>query len=237
MTDPGAPEHITTNVAMSTTLTDILMDAGLRRFVFVSTVNEYGGREGLLVEDMPPVGRMTNYAKGKAMVTAHGLQHPRQGNQSFLSVRLFYTYGPGQRDGALLNTLLDCRRRGVTPRLGPCEHYRDYVYVGDAAEGISRLCVNDFTGIVNLGSGSAIQVRDFVSRFWMQLGGELSSLCFGALPMRTGEPEQPRSYASLERLNQLIGWAPRTSLADGFRKTTEGGRESSAKLIDSTSGR
>ena len=42
--------------------------------------------------------------------------------------------------------------------------------------------------VVNLGSGSAIQVRDFVTTFWRTLGRDPSEIRFGANPMRAGEP-------------------------------------------------
>jgi nucleoside-diphosphate-sugar epimerase len=219
MEDPCSTEHLTRNVDHAKSLMDTLYDAGLARFVFIGSVNEYGSRTGLLAEDMPAEGIMTNYAKGKAMVAAYGMEQTCHHDRAFLSIRVFYTYGQGQRSGSLINKLIRSRIEGIRPDLGPCEHYRDYIHVTDVAEGIARLCHVDQATTVNLGSGHAVSVREFVELFWKKLGGAPEDLQFGANPMRAGEPAQPHSFASLERLRHLTDWAPRLSLEEGIDVT------------------
>ncbi len=221
MTDPGAPVHLGANVSDSANLVRTLFQAGLGTFVFLGSVNEYGAHAGLLVEDVPAEGRMTDYAKGKAEVARIGLDEARAHDRIFVSIRLFYTYGPGQREGALINTLYRCHFAGVPPDLGPCEHYRDYIHVRDVAEGIRRVSDAKESAVVNLGSGRAVQVREFVRMFWQALGHDPAEIRFGANPMRAGEPEQPHAYARLERLRKLTGWTPGIPLEEGIRLTIE----------------
>ena len=168
---------------------------------------------------MPPEGRLTHYAEAKTAVSQYGLARAASLGRAFLSIRLFYTFGPGQRPGALTNKLYRCFSDGQRPALGPCEHYRDYIFVREAAEGIRRLCEVTQSAIVNLGSGHAIRVREFATLFWSHLGGDPGDMDFGALPMRAGEPEQPLSYASLDRLRNLTGWAPSPSIEAGIDQT------------------
>lgn len=222
MEDPGSEEHLTRNVNDAKSLIDALYDSGLTRFVFIGSVNEYGDRTGLLTEDMPAQGRMTNYGRGKAAVTTYGMEQASRHNRLFISARLFYTYGPGQRSGSLINKLIQSRINGVSPDLGPCEHYRDYIHVTDVAEGIARLCHVDEPAIVNLGSGRAVRVREFVELFWKKLGGAPEDLQFGVHPMRAGEPAQPYSFSSLEKLRCLTGWSPCLSLEEGIKLTIRG---------------
>lgn len=219
MTDPMSSEHLGANVAASRQLIDTLYAAGLKKIVFVGTCNEYGAREGLLSEDQLPVGRLTCYAQAKAAVAAYGLVQARARARTFLAVRLFYVYGPSQRAGSLINKLYRCFRDGVAPELGPCEHYRDYLHVRDVAEGLCRLSATEETAVVNLGSGRAVRMKDFVIQFWHALGGSPERLRFGAQPMRAGEPDQPHSYADLETLLRLTGWTPGITLAEGIELT------------------
>lgn len=225
MEDPGADEHLTRNVADAKGLVDALFDAGVRTFVFAGSINEYGAREGLLVEDQPAVGRMTNYALGKAAVTAHGLEQAARRGRTFVSARVCYTYGAGQRAGSLINKLFNCQRDGIAPELGPCEHYRDYIHVTDVASGLARCCDVTETGVLNLGGGRCWQVREFVTLLWRELGGAPERLRIGAHAMRAGEPEQPRSFVSLERLRRLTGWQPELTLEEGIRLTVKMLRE------------
>ena len=219
MEDPGAAEHLTQNVADAKALIDVMFDAGVPTFVFVGSTNEYGARTGLLREDMPAEGHMTNYALGKAAVTAYGIEQAHLRQRTFVAARVFYTYGAGQRAGSLINKLVRCRNEGVNPDLGPCDHFRDYIHAADVAAGLARCCAVRETGVINLGSGTCWQVKEFVTLFWRELGGESDALHFGANPMRAGEPEQPRSFASLAKLQRLTGWRPELTLDEGIRLT------------------
>lgn len=225
MEDAESDVHLTTNVCEAKSLIDTMYAAGLKKVVFIGSVNEYGARTGLLVEDQPAEGRMTKYAVGKAAVTAHGLAQACALGRSFVSIRVYNTFGAGQRAGSLINKLFRCQRDGVKADLGPCEHFRDYIYVEDVAEGIARLCDVSAPVIVNLGSGRSTKLRDFVEMFWRELGGKPEDLVIGANPMRAGEPEQPQAWASLERLERLTGWRPERTLEDGIRLTVKRLRE------------
>lgn len=228
MEDPGSNEHLEQNVRDANTLAETLFKAGLSRFVFLGSVNEYGARVGLLSEDMPAEGRMTNYAQGKAMVAKFGFEKAAEFGKTFISIRLFNVYGSGQRSGALINKLFRCHINHQRVDLGPCDHFRDYVHVSEAAEGIARISRIPQSAVVNLGSGHVIQMRDFVTTFWKLLGGSPDQLVIGANPMRAGEPEQPRSYADLARLKSLTGWTPTLSIEDGIKLTIRELRERGA---------
>jgi len=222
MTDPGSDDHLTANVDAAKTLITTLYEEGLRKFVFIGSANEYGARTGCLEEDMPPEGEMTNYAKAKVEVAAFGFAKAEESGKIFQVVRPFYVFGPGQRKGSLINKLFRCSLTGTKAELGPCEHFRDYVYVGDVAEGIMRVSRTDESATVNVGSGNVIKLRDYVDLFWKAMGGSPEDLVFGANPMRAGEPEQPYAFASLERLKNLTGWAPTRTIEDGVKQTVKG---------------
>jgi nucleoside-diphosphate-sugar epimerase len=184
-------------------------------------MNEYGARTGALSEDMEPEGRLTNYAKAKREVAAIGFEAAKKFGKTFLHARTFYVYGAGQRPGSLINDLYQASLTGAEVNLSPCEHYRDYIHVSEVAEGLRRLSVLRDSATVNLGSGTVIQVRDFVLLLWKALGGDIRKAKFGARKVGWDEPEQPRSYADLTRLSQLTNWTPSLSLEQGVIRTVE----------------
>lgn len=219
MANPESPVHLEENVLAGKTLIRTLFELGLPKFVFLGSMNEYGGRAGSLAENMEPEGRLTNYAKGKIQVAEFGLQIAKHLNRTFLHIRSFYVFGTGQRRGSLINDLYQSYKQELDAHLGPCEYYRDYIYVLDVVEGIRRITDLDVSTTVNLGSGKAIKLKDFVTLFWERLGGGKEKLNFGFYPMRAGEPEQPRSYADLTRLKELTHWTPSRSIEEGIDLT------------------
>lgn len=228
MTEPESGEHLDNNVKAGKILINTLFELGLSKFMFIGSMNEYGARTGSLSEDMEAQGRLTSYAMGKSQVTQFGLQCAKLHKRIFISARVFYVYGPGQRKGSLINQLFNSFKNESEVNLGPCEHYRDYIHVYDVAEGIRRLIEIDKTTIVNLGSGSVIKLKDFVILFWKTLSGDEERLKFGAQPMRQGEPEQPESFCNLERLKKLTNWMPSLSLEEGINITIKKLRENSS---------
>jgi nucleoside-diphosphate-sugar epimerase len=217
-----SPFHIEDNVQIGKTLIETLFKLGLKKFIFIGTALQYGGRVGLLSEDMEPQGSLTNYAKGKNEVERLGLQIAKEFGRIFISVRTFYVYGADQRQGSLVNDLVQAHLKGENVNLSPCEHYRDYIHVLDVVEGLRHICAIDQSTIVNLGSGKYFQVKDFVVNFWKKLGGDIDKLKFGMKTLRPGEPDQPKSYADSMRLIRLTQWQPQLSLQEGIVKTIEG---------------
>lgn len=221
MTDPASEVHLDANVEAGKTLISTLFKAGLKKFIFLGSANEYGGRGGSLSENMAQEGRLTAYAQGKTQVASFGFEQASRYNKKFIAIRLFNTFGAGQRPGSLINKLYECYRQNIKPELGPCEHFRDYIHVSEVVRGITLLCGIDESTIVNLGSGKAIKLKDFVILFWKSLGGTPDDIKFGAYRMREGEPEQPYAFANVDRLKKLTGWAPSLSVEEGMRLTIE----------------
>jgi len=221
MRNPDSPLHLNDNVKMARNFIETLFRLGLKKFIFIGSMNQYGSRTGLLSEDMEAQGPLTNYAKAKNEVERLGLQAAARFGKIFISVRVFYVLGADQRRGSLINDLFIARRKGESISLSPCAFYRDYIHLLDLVEGLRRICAVEQSTIINLGSGNAVRMKDFVSAFWQVMGGDVDQLKFGVRTLLPGEIEQPKSYADLKRLIGLTGWQPRLSLEDGIIKTIE----------------
>jgi UDP-glucose 4-epimerase len=220
MTNPHSEMHLGANVDQSKNLIKILYKAGLDKFVFLGSMNEYGDRVGSLYEEMGSMGEITNYAKGKIEVAKFGFEKAKEMNRKFIHVRLFYTYGPVQKEGTLIQDLYTSYKKNTDVSLGLCEHYRDYIHVSDVVKGIRLLCNVEESNTVNLGSGKSIQLKEFVSLFWKILGGNPEKLHFGVKPPKKEQP-QPYCFANLDKLIKLTGWKPSISLEEGIRMTVQ----------------
>jgi UDP-glucuronate decarboxylase len=217
--EPQSDVHLGANVTEAKNLIDELYECGLASFVLLGSASEYGDLEGSLLESMDGAGKLTNYVKGKTEVSTYGFKRAAELDKVFLHIRLFYTFGAGQQHNSLINQLYRNFLDKTVMNLSPCEHYRDYIYVADAVDGIKRISRVKESAIVNLGSGRVVQLRDFVERIWTCFGGDLAALHFGAHEKPAHEPSQPRSYANLDKLKKLTNWAPPTSLDAGMQGT------------------
>jgi len=213
--------HINQNVQDGINLIDELYNAGVKRFVLVGSSSEYGDRTGALQEGDSPMGELNNYVKGKLALAKYGLDVAEELDKIFTHVRLFYTYGAGQQHNSLINQLFQTSLLSSDMSLSPCEHFRDYIHVSEAAEGIARIASVDRSGVINLGSGRAILLKQFVKLLWSKLDGQPERLVFGSHEVPLLEQNQPKSYADLTRLKKMTNWVPTQSIEDGIKNTVE----------------
>lgn len=217
--EPQSNIHFTSNISNGKNLIKELYSCGLQKFIFLGSSSEYGDREGSLSENMSPKGKLTNYVKGKIEVSSYGFEIAKQLNKIFIHIRLFYTFGAGQHQKSLINQLYKTYLEKSTINLSPCEHYRDYIYISDVVNGIKLISNINESAIVNLGSGRAIKIKDFVNLFWKYLRAKPDFLNFGSHPKPEHEPEQPYCYSNLDTLKRLTNWTPSLSLEEGIKLT------------------
>ena len=214
-------DHIGSNVTNSKNLIDELYAFGTKRIMLVGTVSEYGGKEGILRECDKDGEPENNYVSGKIAVGKYGLKVATQLDRIYIHIRLFNTYGSGQSNNSLINQLLANSLKNGPMKLSPCTQYRDYIHVSEAIEGINRLSSVTESGIVNLGSGNYIQLKDFVNLFWKELGADPSRLSFGAHEIPSFEQNQPKQFSDQSKIESLIGWSPKLSIEEGIKLTVE----------------
>ncbi len=219
MENPHSEKHVKSNVISSKNLIEVLFKAGLKKFVFIGSLTEYGDRVGSLSEEMSPKGELTNYAKGKREVAKFGFENAKATKNYFIHVRLSYVFGPITKKGSLIQTLFEGHQKKSDVCLGSCQHYRDYIHISEAVKGIQKICNINQSVTVNLGSGKSIKVRDFVELFWKRLDKKLEKLHFSTEQYRNNEQPQPNCYLNLIKLKELTNWSPTLTIDDGIIQT------------------
>jgi UDP-glucose 4-epimerase len=189
-----------------------------QHIVHVGSALEYGAIGGDLSEDSAP-NPTTLYGISKLTGTRLLEQNCRTYGINGLTARLFMIYGPGERSGRLLPSLIETARTGNILRMTEGYQKRDFTYVQDVAEGLLRLGATRTSPgcTVNLATGRLTTVRGFAETAARILDVPAGKLQFGALPTRP--EEMAHESIRVERLKELTGWLPPTEIVEGIRNT------------------
>jgi len=144
-----------------------------------------------------------------------------------VAVRFGNVYGPRQDlHGEAGVVAIFCNRivsgRSLTI-YGDGAQTRDYVYVGDVADGIFRAATTPLPApgrvdarAFNIGTAVETSVID-VARLLMQAAGSEVPIEFA--PKRAGEIQ--RSCLNVDKVHRELGWRPQVSIAEGLQRTFE----------------
>lgn len=187
--------------------------------IHAGTAMEYGAISGDLREDSE-THPTTLYGKSKLAGTTNLMRHCESYRLVGLVGRLFAVYGPGEIDGRLLPTLAENAGTNEPIELTAGLHRRDFVYVEDAAEALLRLGLarSKSSGVVNIASGTLTSIRSFTETAAGVYGIPRECLKFGALPTR--DEEMAHDPVNIQRLREVTGWQPSTTVLDGITKTS-----------------
>jgi GDP-L-fucose synthase len=131
---------------------------------------------------------------------------------------------------------LSLEKLGITSEAvtlwGTGEPYREFLYVDDLAEACIFLMENrdagDLGEFVNIGKGEDMRIKELASLAKRVVGFG------GAIRYDPTKPDgTPRKLLDISRINSL-GWAPKTSLNEGVRKTYEWYTSTESKAEESS---
>ena len=180
-----------------------LIESGLQNLVVAGTCAEYGMQSGLLSENVsgPP-----SNAYGIAKDTLRRkLEHLKMMNKfQFTWTRLFYIYGEGQSESALLPQIQTAIESGKQVfNMSGGEQYRDYLPVAEVAGYLVSLALlKKDIGTVNICSGNPISIRELVET-WIEKNGWSIRLNLGYYPYPDYEPME--FWGDPQKLLSLIG--------------------------------
>ena len=215
----------TTNVEGTVNVLLAAADAGVRRFVFVSSAAVYGpSPESPKTESMRPAPA-SPYAMTK-MVGEFACEEIRamKGIETVV-LRIFNGYGPRQNPAAPYSGVMAKFTAAVAAKkpieiFGDGEQTRDFLFVEDIAEALELAGDKPVDGeVINLGSGVATSVNE-VARLLSDLAG--ASIRATRKADRQGDLRDSR--ADVTKARAMLGFAARTSVRDGLARTLEAAR-------------
>ena len=213
------------NVVGTTNVLKASLDAGVRKFIHVSTSEIFGGSDAPLSEDSPRLPR-SPYAASKVGADAMVKSFYYSYGLNTLTVRPFNTYGPRQSLRALIPWIILQALKGNTVRLGNLKPRRDFTYVKDTARALVLALEANTEGgdEINLGVGRSYSVLEVVEVVGRVLGKELKVVQDESL-VRPTRMEVFNLISDNRKAREVLGWEPQVPLEEGIRRTVEYVRE------------
>ncbi|MBA3772989.1 MAG: NAD-dependent epimerase/dehydratase family protein [Ramlibacter sp.] len=209
------------NIALTLRLLELLKNQPETHLMFFSSGGTiYGNPERLPVREDTPIRPLSNHGAGKASQEGFCRAIRSQGH-SVSILRPSNAYGPGQglKNGfGLVRTMLEHARAGTPLEIwGDGENVRDFVYIDDIVEAVTRLIkLPHDSGTYNLGSGTGFSINQVRRIVEAAIGTELPAI------YRPGRGIDVRSVVlDISHLYARLGWRPGVGLVDGVKRTWE----------------
>ncbi len=204
-------------VGASLALLRFFAETGGTRAVLAGTCAEYRwGGETVFDETASAIAPATIYGVSKDAVRRVSLAYAEGSKLSVAWGRLFYLYGPHEKPGRLVSDAIGCLLAKQPFRTTEGTQRRDFMHVEDVAGALSALLVSDVRGCVNVASGQAGALRDLLALIAEETQGQ-DYMRFGERPMAAHDPKLVG--ASIGRLRDEVGFAPRHTLKSGLVET------------------
>ena len=133
-------------------------------------------------------------------------------------VRLTSVYGPGMSKTTVLSNILAQVPGSDALKIRDGAAERDFLWIGDAAEGLARIALGRAVGRFDLGTGRPVQIGD-LARLVLELAGESRRPVVETMaPVKASE----QLTIDLGPVEQAFGWYAQTALRDGLAKLMSG---------------
>jgi len=189
---------------------------GARKVVYSSSAGIFGELRTLPIAEDHPVEPDSPYGVSKLAGEKHCLAYSRLYDIEAICLRYFNVYGVNQRYDAYGNVIpifATLLLRGQTLTIfGDGEQTRDFINVADVARAnVMAACNNGVTGAFNLGSGSAITIRQLVQ--YLEAAADVRATIQHG-PPRAGDVRH--SLADVRAIEHALGFTPSVAIEPGL---------------------
>jgi UDP-glucuronate 4-epimerase len=188
----------------------------LPKFVYASSSSVYGDRPDAPFRETDPVDHpVSPYAATKKACELMAYTFHHLHGIPVTGLRFFTAYGPRNRPDLAIAKFTRLIERGEpVPMFGDGGTRRDYTFVDDIVDGVSRAIDNCTSHhLYNLGNSAPIELHVLIETLGAALG---KTPHIHRLPEQPGDVRQ--TFADISRASAELGYAPRTPFREGLER-------------------
>jgi dTDP-glucose 4,6-dehydratase len=215
----GAADFVLTNVLGTQTLLQAAVDAGVGKFVHVSTDEVYGSIEDGSWPETHPLEPNSPYSASKASSDLLARSYFRTHGLPVCITRCSNNYGPYQFPEKVIplfvTNLMDGKK---VPLYGDGLNVRDWLHVDDHCRGIQRVADAGRPGeIYNIGGGTELTNRELTNRLLAALGADESMV----QPVLDRKAHDRRYSVDITKIRTELGYEPLVPFDEGLASTVQ----------------
>ena len=195
------------------------IEFGGQRVVFAGTCAEYDWSYGYCTENITPTNPQSLYGTCKNGLRQIFEQYCQQSGVSYAWGRIFWLYGINEYPERLVPSVINNLLNGQPAKCTHGQQFRDFMYVEDVSAAFVRLLDSEIKGVVNIGSGQPITIKEIVTEIATRLNS-LNLLEFGE-PNVSHTNEYPLVIANSQRLYKEVNFKSQFCFQRGLDKTID----------------
>jgi len=228
--------HVTPNVIMNTLMMDASYQAGVKKFLFVSSNTVYPDSDTPVKEEEmfsgEPYGKYFCVSWMKRFGEVLGCMYADKINRpmAVVVVRPGNVYGPYDDFAWATSHVLPALIRKVVERHDPVEVWgdgsdiKDFIYVDDLVEGmLLAMEKQDTFEPLNIASGQPAVIKNTLDLILLAAEYQDARIAYNS-----SKPTMiPKRLINIDKARKQLGFEPKTSLTEGLAKTVAWYRENS----------
>ncbi|MCO5260615.1 MAG: NAD-dependent epimerase/dehydratase family protein [Crocinitomicaceae bacterium] len=191
----------------------------IKKIMYASTSGIYGHSAiGNALTEEVLVDPRTSYAMAKRYNEIYLASHHEEKGIDAIAVRFFNVYGHNQDNRMVVPRFFEQATKGEALTVfGTGKQTRDFTYIDDTVEACVRLLNTKGFHIVNIANEHEWCIDD-VAKEIVEITGSSSETSFIDAPKKRYDYEVERRVGSSDKLFELTGYRPNTSLSEGLKK-------------------
>jgi len=209
--------YFETNIIGTYNILEMVKKYPVQNLVIASSSSVYGDTDKSPFQETDQTDRPSSpYAATKKAAEIIAYTYHHLYNIPCTCLRFFTVYGPKNRPDMAVFQFLDAvHNNQLLFQYGDGTTQRDFTYVDDIVDGIIRALDRPFKfEIFNLGRGEPVMLKTFISLV-EKTCNKKAQIVRKPLPLG----DVLLTYADISKARLLLGYEPKTSLAEGLEKT------------------
>jgi len=203
------------NLKYGLNLFEELAEIGCKKIICTGSCWEYGQNQGKISEDLPAKS-LNAFTAAKNALHLLGKEIAKENNMQFIWTRLFYVYGPGQRENSLIPYIIKCVKEGKKSKIKTPNAKNDFIYVEDVARAIVAILEKcKQSTFYNIGSGHPTSIQDIIKIVYDKLNLQYKPK---DNIFNTKNVYSDNFWADISKIKKELGWGPKIGIHEGIKK-------------------